>query len=161
MKLTIDISRQDYVDFNKFHFYKTHLKRTVITGIVTVILMLFILNRRKFDMTLSLVSSIGSMLVYTLAIYWNLNRTKNIPNNDGTILGEKNFEFTEDKIIYKTVNSEGSSSWSSIMKFEESSKAFYLYMDTNMAMPIPKRFFKDKTEEDAFRTLVRQKIRAI
>ena len=63
-----------------------------------------------------------------------------------------------DKITFKTTNSEGSSDWKTKKKLEESSKAFYLYMDTNMAMLVPKRVFKDKSDEDAFKILVRQKI---
>lgn len=87
-----------------------------------------------------------------------LNKTKSIPDNDGTILGQKEMEFAENKIVYKTANSEGSSDWTTIKKLEESSKAFYLYMDTNMAMLVPKRVFKDKSDEETFKTLVRQKI---
>ena len=158
MKLTIDISRQDYADFNKFHFFKTKLKRTVITGALTVIILQLFLNREQFNLTATIVSSVVCVLVYVFAISRSLNKTKSIPDNDGTILGQKEMEFAEDKIIYKTANSEGSSDWTTIKKLEESSKAFYLYMDTNMAMLVPKRVFKDKSDEETFKTLVRQKI---
>ncbi len=67
-------------------------------------------------------------------------------------------EFTDDKIIYKASNSEGSNDWAMIRNVKESSKAFYLYMDTNMAILVPKRAFKDKAEEVGFRDLVNQKI---
>lgn len=158
MKLTIDISRQDYADFNKFHFFKTKLKRTVITGALTVIILQLFLNREQFNLTATIVSSIVCVLVYVFAISRSLNKTKSIPDNDGTILGQKEMEFAEDKIIYKTANSEGSSDWTTIKKLEESSNAFYLYMDTNMAMLVPKRVFKDKSDEETFKILVRQKI---
>ena len=158
MKLTIDISRQEYSDFNKFHFIKTRLKRTIITGVLTVIILQFFLNREHFNLTATVVSSIACVLVYGFAINRSLNKTKSIPDNDGAILGQKVMEFTEDKITFKTTNSEGSSDWRTIKKLEESSKAFYLYMDTNMAMLVPKRVFKDKSDEDAFKILVRQKI---
>lgn len=160
MKLTIDISRQDYADFNKFHFLKTKLKRTLITGALTVIILQLFLNREQFDLTATIISSVACILVYVFAINRSLNKTKSIPDNDGTILGQKEMEFAEDKIIYKTANSEGSSDWTTIKKLEESSKAFYLYMDTNMAMLVPKRVFKDKSDEEIFKTLIRQKINA-
>ena len=158
MKLTIDISRQDYADFNKFHFLKTKLKRTVITGVLTVIILQLFLNREQFDLTATTISSVVCVVVYFFAINRSLNKTKSIPNNDGAILGKKEMEFAEDKIIYKTSNSEGSSAWTTIKKLEENSKAFYLYMDTNMAILVPKRVFKDKSEEETFKILVRQKI---
>jgi hypothetical protein len=158
MKLTTDISRQDYADFNKFHFIKTKLKRTVITGVLTVIILQVFLNREQFDLTATIFSSTICVLVYVWAINRSLNKTKSIPDNDGTILGRKELEFSEDKIIYKTEHSEGSSAWTTIKKLEESSKAFYLYMDANMAMLVPKSVFKDKSDEDEFKTLVRRKI---
>ena len=158
MKLTIDISRQDYADFNTFHFLKTKLRRTVITGTLTLIILQLFLNRKQFDLTMTVVSSIFFVCVYVFAINRSLNKTKSIPDNEGTILGQKDVVFAEDKITYKTENSEGSSNWKTIKKLEESSKAFYLYMDTNMAMLVPKRVFKDKSDENAFKTLVRKKI---
>lgn len=158
MKLTIDISRQDYADFNKFHFFKTKLKRTVITGALTVIILQLFLNREQFDLTATIISSVFCVLVYVFAINRSLNKTKSIPDNGGTILGQKEIEFAEDKIFYKTANSEGISDWTTIKKLEESTNAFYLYMDTNMAMLVPKRVFKNKSDEETFKTLVRQKL---
>lgn len=160
MKLTIDISRQDYADFNKFHFLKTKLKSTVITGALIVIILQLFLNREQFKLTATIISSVGCVLAYVFVVNRSLNNTKNIPDNDGTILGQREMEFAEDKIIYKTANYEGSSDWTTIKKLEESSKAFYLYIDTNIAMLVPKRVFKDKSEEETFKTLVRQKINA-
>lgn len=157
MKLTIDISRQDYADFNRFHFFKTKLKKTVITGALTVIIMQLFFNREQFDLTATIITSGVCVLFYVFVINRSLNKTKNIPDNDGTILGQKEIEFAEDKIIYKTANSEGTSDWTAIKKLEESSGAFYLYMDTNMAMLVPKRVFKDKSDEEIFKTLVMQK----
>lgn len=161
MKLTIDISRQDYADFNKFHFIKTKLKGTVITGVLTVIFLQIFLNREQFNLTATIVSSTAWLLMYVLVISRRLNKTKRIPDNDGTILGQKEIEFCEDKIIYKTEKSDGSNAWTTIKKLEESSKAFYLYMDTNVAMVVPKRVFKDKADEDEFKTLVIRKINTV
>lgn len=158
MKLVVDISRQDYADFNKFHFLKTKLKRTVVIGVLSLIILQLLISDEQFDLTATVIYSAIYTLVYAFAINRSLNRTKSIPDNNGTILGQREMEFTEDKIIYKTANSEGSSTWETIKKMEESSKAFYLYMDTNMAILVPKRFFKDKLEEETFSILVKQKI---
>lgn len=160
MKLTIDISRQDYADFNKFHFLKTKLKRTIITGILTVLVLQIFLNSAQFNLAATVISSIVCALIYLFAINRALNKTKNIPDQDGAILGKKELEFSEDKIIWKTANAEGSSAWSTVKKLEEDSHAFYLYMDSNMAMLVPKRYFNDPSEVDTFKTLVSQKIKA-
>jgi hypothetical protein len=161
MKLIIDITRQDYADFNKFHFVKTTLKRTVLTLALTIFVIQLFLNREQFDWVLTLFSSTVCGLVYYFIINRSLNKTKHIPDHDGAILGQKELEFLEDKIAYKTPNSEGSSAWTSIKKLEESSKAFYLYMDTNMAMLVPKRVFVHKSDEDAFKEFVQSKIKTL
>lgn len=158
MKLTFDITRQDYLEFNKFHFFDTKLNRTIITGASTVVILQLFLNREQFNWTATVISSIACILVYIFVINRSLNRTKNIPKKNGTILGQKEIEFTDDKITYKTSNSEGSSDWSAIKVLKESSKAFYLYMDTNMAILVPKRVFNNTIEEAEFRNLINRKI---
>ena len=161
MILTIDITREDYADFNKFHFFKTKLKRTIIIGATTLLILQLLIRRDQLNLTFSVFSSILFVSIYIFMIYRGLNKTKNIPAKNGSILGQKVMEFSLDKICYKTTNSEGSSDWTTIKKLEESSKAFYLYMDTNLAMVVPKRVFKDKSEEDAFKSLVVQKVNTI
>ncbi|MFI5218853.1 MAG: YcxB family protein [Bacteroidia bacterium] len=158
MRLQIDITRQDYSDFNKFHFRQTKMKRTIIIGMLTVIIVQLFLNREQFDLIATIISTIVCIVVYVFMINRSLNKTKNIPDNNGTILGEKEIDFTDDKIIYKTRDSQGSSNWNTIKNLKESPKAFYLYMDTNMAMLIPKRVFKDTNETEEFRKLVNRKI---
>ena len=161
MKLTFDITREDYFEFNKFHFLKTKLKRTIILGVLTLVILQLFLNREQFDWTATIISSTICVLVYIYAIKRSLDKTKNIPDKNGTILGQKEMEFTDEKIIYKTSNSEGSSGWATIKNIKESPKAFYLYMDTNMAMLVPKRVFKEGADEAAFRNLVNQKINTV
>lgn len=161
MILTIDITREDYADFNKFHFFKKKLKRTIIIGATTLLILQLLIRRDQLNLTFSVFSSILFVSIYIFMIYRGLNKTKNIPDKNGSILGQKVMEFSLDKISYKTTNSEGSSDWTTIKKLEESSKAFYLYMDTNLAMVVPKRVFKDKSEEDAFKSLVVQKVNTI
>lgn len=158
MKFTVDITREDYSDFNKFHFMKTRLNRTILTGLLTVIVLEYLLNRNEFDLTVTIISSLACVLVYSWAIYRSLNKTKKIPDNDGTILGPKEMEFADDKISYSSKNSQGTCEWTSIKFLRESSKAFYLYMDTNMAMLVPKRTFTTDNELEDFRKIISRKV---
>ena len=158
MKLIVNITREDYSDFNKFHFLKTRLNRTIIIGLLTVIILQYLLNRPEFNLIATVISTIACIVIYIFMIYRSLNRTKNIPDSDGTILGQKEMEFKDDRIIYSTKNSQGTCEWASIKSLKENSTAFYLYMDTNMAMLIPKRSFISNQEQENFRKLIRQKI---
>ncbi len=161
MKLIIDISRDDYADFNKFHYLKYNLKRTILYPVLALIFILYYVNREGFNLTSTLITPFIFVIVYVLSINRTINRTKKIPNNDGAILGEKEYEFSDDIISYKTNNAEGSLNWSTVLKLEESTNAFYLYMDTNMALIVPKRVFKDQAEEEAFKNIVKGKIKSV
>ena len=158
MKLTIDISREDYSDFNKFHFMNTKLKQTILYGVLLVIVLEYLLNRNEFNLTATIISSIGCLGVFWWAINRSLNKTKNIPDNDGTILGQKEMEFGDDKITYTTKNSQGTCEWASVKYLKESPKAFYLYMDANMAMLVPKRTFGTEDELEEFRNIINKKV---
>lgn len=158
MKLTIDITRDDYADFNKFHLFSKKLKRMVIIGLLTIISVQLLMDYENFSWVVTLISSVICIIIYFLIAKIGLNATRNIPSKDGAILGEKDIEFTEDNIYYKAPTSEGTINWTAVKKFKDSKKAFYLYMDTHMALVVPKRFFKDGTQEMEFRDLVNSKI---
>jgi hypothetical protein len=81
MTLEVDINRQDYSDFNKHHFVKTRLTRTIITGVLTILILEWFLNKDTFDMTATALSATVCGLVYVFLIYRQLQNTKNIPKD--------------------------------------------------------------------------------
>ncbi len=158
MKLNIDITREDYADFNKFHFMKTRLKQSIIAIVCTLLIVQYFLNSDGFDLMRTTVSSLFGIVVYIFILYRSYVVIKRIPLENGYILGKKEVEFTEERYFYKTRNSEASTGWDAIKSIEEGKTAFYLFMDTNMAMIIPKRTFKDESEMCYFKDLVTRKI---
>lgn len=160
MKLLTEITRQDYADFNTFHFVKTRMVRTIVLGLLALVILQLVLSLKEFNLLACVVSSVAYIAYSIFSVYRSLRRTKNAPDSNGTILGEKEYEFTDDGVHYKTRNSTGTSSWSSIKKMEEGSRAFYLYMDSVMAIIIPKKSFKDLDEMEAFKKLIQRKIDA-
>jgi hypothetical protein len=158
MKLNIEINRQDYADFNKFHFINNKLKKIVVVGIAALIVFQFYLNQEKFDLFQTIFSSIVFIFLYSFIYYRWLKNTKNIPNDDGAILGKKELDFTDDCINYQTENSSGTYKWALIKNLKKSPKAFYLYIDNNLAIVIPKRSFINDNEEKEFLNLAERKI---
>lgn len=158
MKLTIDITRRDYLDFNKHHFIKTRLFRTIITGVVTIAVLQYILSRDGFDLNSCIISSVASAITYFFAVYMSLLYTEKVPKDDGSILGLREFDFMEDEISCKTSTSSSHINWVSIKTIEKGRNAFYLYMDTNMALIIPKRYLKSEKEFNEFEQMVQTKI---
>ncbi len=160
MTLEIDINRQDYSDFNKYHFVKTRLTRTIITGILTIVILEWFLNKDTFDMTATVISAIVCGLVYVFVIVRQLQNTKNIPKDDGTILGKKTFQFNDNEIICKATDSTTDLKWTTIKSIDNGKSAYYLYLDSNMAIIVPKRHFKTDIEQTKFVDLVKTKINA-
>ena len=116
MKLEFEITRKDYVDFNKFHFIKYRLKRSALTIAIVLIVLQLILNGDHFSLGSTIFSTMAALLVYFGIIYFALKNSKKIPSEGGSILGKREMEFLEDKITYKSETSEGSRTWASIKR---------------------------------------------
>lgn len=159
MKLSFEINREDYADFNKFHFLKTRLKRTILTGTITILALQLILNKDDFNLTATTISTLVCIILYFLIYYVFLNNTKNIPSDNGTILGQRDMEFADNEIRCKTDTSNTTSAWTTIKTLEKGRNSFYLYVDTNMAYIIPKRIFSSIDQQDKFEGFIMDKIK--
>lgn len=158
MKVSFDLNREDFADLQKYDFKKNRLKKVIIVMIGTLVVLQLALNSDGFDLFATIISSLSAIIAIVLVVKRSLNRTYKIPDKNGAILGEKNFEFSEEKIIYSSNNSEGSYKWTTILSLEESKKSFFLYIDKHMAILIPKRAFSRDTEVAHFRNYVNSKI---
>jgi hypothetical protein len=160
MKIEIDITRQDYLNFNLFHFRKKSLVRTGIIGLIGLIILQYEINKEKESVSIIavLISSIIYILIFSLIMYFSLVRSKSVPKDNGSFLGEKLYDFGDDHISFSDKDSDGRFQWHAIKSLAEDSKAFYLYLDTIMALVIPKRYFVDKFQENAFRNYVQSKL---
>lgn len=158
MKLVVDITREDYADFFKFHFMKTGFKKSIVFYFFLLMICLIIINLREFGWTQTIIFTfVYAILVYFILIRW-INKSKIIPLDGGSFLTETEYDFTDHKIFYKNENSEGSIDWSMIKTFEESKTAYYLYIDRIVAYVIPKRFFLNEQEKLTFQELVKRQI---
>jgi hypothetical protein len=159
MKLSFEINRQDYADFNKFHFIKTRLIRTLLTGGLTIIVLQMVLNKDEFDLNATIISSLVCGLIYFVIYYRSLSNTSKIPADNGTILGHRDLEFNDAEIICKTKDTNSSSGWTTAKELAIGKKALYLYIDTNMAVIIPKRVFTSDDELTDFIKFVSTKVK--
>ncbi|MFZ1632396.1 MAG: YcxB family protein [Chitinophagales bacterium] len=158
MKLTVQITRQEYYEFTKYHFYHTQFKKNVISMVIMVAVLEIVLSLNGFNLFATIISVIGAGLFYYFAISRILKRAKNVPDNDGAILGENVYTFNEEQILFNSQNSEAVHRWQVIKSFKGAAKAYYLFMDSNMAIVIPKRVFSNPEEETEFKALVQRKL---
>ncbi len=159
MKYTFDITRQDYADFNTYHFLKAHLKRTIFVGALAVVLIQYLFNRDNFDIVVASISTLFSVCLFVLIYYIMLSRTSRIPKDDGSILGSRYLEFGDNEITCNTSDSSSTIAWTKVKELGQGKKALYLYIDTNMAYIVPRRVFSSEQEMNAFIALVNSKIK--
>lgn len=162
MKLEIEITRQDYFDFNVYNFIKTRLPKTILVCVTGLIFLQFMLNKDEIgiDWMRVLISSLFYLILSFLYLYYILNKTRKVPNKNGAILGKKEYVFTDEYISYKGKDSTGQYNWSAIKTLGESKKAFYLYVDVIAAFVIPKRYFIDKAQEQEFKAYLQRHLTA-
>lgn len=163
MKLDIEITRQDFSNFNFYYFKKKSLLRTSLTGLMGLLIVQYFLNKDKESLNVSMIviSSIIYILLFVVLMYINLSRSKSIPKDNGSLLGTKVYEFSDDHISFSDKDSSGQIQWNAIQSLEEDSKSFYLFLDTIMAILIPKRYFTNKSEEQAFRNFIQSKLNVV
>jgi len=155
MKIVVDITREDYADFAKHHFMKNGFKKSIIIySIAFIVIQLYFLINFGINLFAIIFSTVIFWLTCFLLIYFRLKSTKKIPLKDGSFLSKTEYEFSDDKILYNSENSQGAVNWATVKKFEEGKNAFYLYIDSIVAYVIPKRVFKNEEEMTAFQNLV-------
>lgn len=157
-KINYEIKREDYSEFNKYHFLKTRLKRTIISGGVLLIVLQIFLNSEEFYLIPTILSTVVFALVYFLVIRRSLIKTNRIPLENGNILGQKVLIFSESEITHSDNSSNGTIQWKAIKSVQKGKTAYYLYLDTIMAIIIPFRYFKDNLERIDFENFVEKKI---
>ncbi len=157
-KIDYEIQREDYSEFNKYHFLKTKLKKTIISGSIFLVVLQIFLNRDEFNLIPTIISIIVFVFSYFLIIRRSLNRTNKIPLANGKILGKKELIFSDTEIVHSDISSNGTIQWTAIKNIQKGKTAYYLYMDTLMAIVIPYRYFKDNSERKDFENFIEERI---
>lgn len=129
-------------------------------GIMGIFCLLFLINRDKSHVRYTdiLATVLIFIIFYSGLLYYNIQKNYRIPSENGSMLGDKEIDFRNDAIVYADKYSNGQYNWEAIKSMDENRKSFYLYIDTDMAIVVPKRFFVDKKHEQEFRELVQQKL---
>lgn len=164
MEINIDLTREDYADFNKFWFIKKGLKKRVYTVIIAAFgLPLLVDNEIPFTVVTYLISVIVFGLIFGL-IYLGgtaitIKRTSKLPSGNGSILGKKKYTITEDGFIEESENSKNIQKWEGIKSVETNRNSVFLFVDNIAAYIIPKRFFSDEEEMNNFIKIIDHKLK--
>lgn len=159
MKLQVEITRQDFSDFMMHHYVQNRLGKTIATGLAGLIVLMYFSNKDEasIDWVINLITAVVYIIIFSALIYFPLRNSRKVPAENGAFLGVKEYDFAENEILCADKDSSGRYSWSAVKKLTESKKAFYLYVDNNMAFVIPKRALHDKAGVEAFRAYIKER----
>jgi len=157
MELEIDITRKDFLEFNK----------TMVTKKVIRIFMLFFFmvsvllesfneeNILLEDYLYSIFMSYFPALILFPLIYVIMNWfTKRTPKKEGAILGKKKIIIDNDGILEISLESEFFTKWNGINNIIKNKKYIYLLLDKHMGYIIPIRNFINIDQKNDFLNIV-------
>ena len=155
MEIRTQLTRQDYLEFNKYVFFKSRMKRSIVIALIFIIFWIVFLNyNQPFNFIILLIELlVFSMFwaIFILITYWiTFARVKKMPDKNGEILGEKTYILTDDGLKQISANSESFFKWNAFKSIEDNKKYIFLFVDKIAAFIIPKRAFQDPKEMTTF-----------
>ena len=155
MEIKSQLTREDFVEFNKYIFLKMKMKRSIIIALIFIIFWIVYLNlNQPFNLIVLLIELIVFFLFWAILIFTfyrlSFARVKKMPDENGEILSEKTYFFTDDGLKEISENNVSFTKWSGFKSIEENKKYIFLFVDKIAAYIIPKRVFKDSKEVTQF-----------
>jgi len=163
MELNIEITREDYIDFNKFYFVKKGMKKRILIVIIAaIILPVIICIDHPFYLPEYLIYFLITLVLfgglYIGLMFLYINRTGKIPTENGSILGLKKYIITEEGFMHEGEFHKGIHHWGGIISIEMSKKNIFIFTDSIAAYIIPRRYFESKEKEELFIEEIRNRI---
>ncbi len=170
MKLSFEITEQDYIDFNMTHFdtsktIRNSYRKSYISGAVLLFALPFVIPPPVEGYLI-----LWRGLLWGSAVLWLLFYTKLLKNRfrqnilkmlrekDNSFLGQKELELREDGILTSSSASETLTAYSGINDIIEGPTGIYLYNSAFSAIMVPKRAFADERQKKEFIEFVKPRI---
>ena len=98
-------------------------------------------------------------LIVTLILYMVIKFSYKLSfkNTKSRFIGSKELELTDKKVSFKTDFSETIYEWSAFIYNRETKNCYYLYIEKNQALVIPKTAFKCEKQKTEFKALIKAK----
>ena len=163
MEIKTYITRDDFLEFNKFVLMKNRLKRGFVIASIFILFWLIILNyNQSFNPMTILIELIIFYLGWGIFIFLvykvSFQRIKKMPDQNGSILGHKTYILQDDGFKEITESSETLTKWNGIKNITETKNYTYVFVDKISAYIIPKRTVDENNEVERFITTLKSKI---
>lgn len=154
MKITIDLTKEDYWKLNKFvMFHIPKYRNPLMITIISLPIIMIALFRLVLDYSW-LASIIIGILVSALSTFYMIFSIKRkvmrlVKTNDG-IVGEHVIELNGEGLYESTKYNNTHYSWKGIEDIKSDKDYLYIFVNQIQGINIPKRAFADEEQEQAF-----------
>uniref|UniRef100_UPI0032174246 YcxB family protein n=1 Tax=uncultured Draconibacterium sp. TaxID=1573823 RepID=UPI0032174246 len=165
MEINVDLTREDYIDFNKYFFLKKGLKKRIyIVIIIALMIPLIVDYGQPFEIFTYLKTAVLAGFIFGLIYFGGMmitiKRTGKLPSDNGSLLGKKKFIITDEGLVEDCESNRNLQKWKGIKSIETNDNSIFIFIDTLVAYVIPKRSFKDEAEIENFIKIIQEKIKA-
>jgi hypothetical protein len=160
MEVEYTLTPEDIVAFNRYHFMTSpHWRRSYwmgfFWGTLAAILLFIVLSGWKswWNALFPLVFWLAYLILYPLSVRRNINsfgqRMKKEGDNQA-IWGKHRLTISEQELFEATEVGETRLRWAGVERVVENAGYIFIYVSTTSAHVIPKKFFSDHTQSQAF-----------
>ena len=153
MKVTYEVTREDYWNYHKFVMMSNPKFRFnfILNLAVPPLLIPIILGFMGKDLVFIVVAtilggSLGAFLIYKIS----KSQIMKLPDSKPGTLGEHTIEINVEGLVEKTAVNESFYRWEGIRKIQSNRLYCYFFIDTFVAHIIPNRAFTSEAEFDVF-----------
>lgn len=165
MEINVNITRQDYIDFNVFYQFNKRRKEKLLMLIGFSFGLPFILNlifQVPFYLIDFLYEVLNVAIIYSLLmvifIYISIFIYSKLPSKTGVFLGPKKFVIAEEGFIEDSEINHNILKWSGIKSMDQNKNSIFIFIEFNAAQIIPKRYFKNSDEMNNFIQIINKKL---
>jgi hypothetical protein len=163
MEIKTQITREDFLEFNKFVLLRNRLKKGFAIATIFILFWTIILNyNQPFNPITILIELIVFYIGWGILIFLlykvNFQRIKKMPDQNGSILGDKTYILQDEGFKEITDSSETLTKWKGIKNIIETKNYTYVFVDKIAAYIIPKRNVDENNEVERFIKALKSKV---
>lgn len=151
MHIQVDITSEDYMAFNTYHFRTRKLKRFLLFSVVASIALPFLFHS---DGDLQLIVFVRFFVLFNLLffvlLFLHMFLSKYVPAKKNVLTGPRSYTFSDNSFTCEAESAYSHIEWKEISSVEISARAIYLFVNMNSAYIIPARAFGGYDEFQSF-----------
>ncbi|WP_369311566.1 YcxB family protein [Providencia rettgeri] len=164
--ISVTLNRTDYIRFSRYCFKNHYFAQKKSSSLpITLLLLVFIaacaFAFRYFQATLPIIFIsflLAVLLFITFALRMVQSFNKAIPDDDGFLFIQREYQFDDEGIHERSALGSSSIKWNAVQFIRTDGDLLYLFLDRVYAVIIPARSFDSEQDSQQFILFVKSKI---